>query len=108
MQALEAVLDDESPSVQIVAAEILCKSGFHRKALDVLRMNLEDERDWLALQAAASIRNLGTAARPLLPAVRRVLEKYSGDVWGRYASWLYPMFIGFALEQTMINLGENI
>ena len=61
------------------------------------------------LQAAISVRQLGAKANPLIPLIKEeVFPKYSGDIWGRYRSWSYPMFIGMALDQAQINCGLDI
>jgi hypothetical protein len=39
--------------------------------------------------------------------VKEVLRGCLGDASGRYKDWSYPMFIGFALDQVLINCGEN-
>jgi len=101
-------LTDNSPSVQIVCAECLCKLDSCEGALAVLSQNFEDERPWVVLQAASSTRNIGVKAKPILSQIRKIQKKNSGNVWGRYKNWLYPMFIGFALDKALINCGEKI
>jgi N-sulfoglucosamine sulfohydrolase len=55
------------------------------------------------------IRLLEEKAKPLIPLVKdEIYPKYAGEVWGRYKSWSYPMFIGMALDQARINCGEEI
>ncbi len=108
-------MTDESPSVQIKAAETLCMLGWCDEALDVLSMWLEDERGWLALQAAISVRQLGNKAKPMLEQVHRVRQTNSGDIgaqyagstgYGGYRDAFYSMFIGFAMDQVIMNLDE--
>jgi hypothetical protein len=36
------------------------------------------------------------------------MPRYAGDIWGRYKSWSYPMFIGMALDQTLVNCGVEV
>jgi hypothetical protein len=70
---------------------------------------LDHDYEPLVLQAAISTRQLEEKAEPLLPAIEnRIMPKYSGNVWGRYRTWSYPMFIGMALDQAMINCGIDL
>jgi hypothetical protein len=77
------------------------------EARPVLARALNDERPWVVLQAAIHLRQIGEQAQPLVPAVQEALARHRGDIWGRYKSWSYPMFIGFALDQVLINCGEQ-
>lgn len=106
---LKDLLNDSSPAVAIASAELLIKRFDDTKALQILENILKSDNEPVVLQAAISARKLGKKAEPLLPAIKdEIMPKYSGDIWGRYRSWSYPMFIGMALDQTRINLGEEI
>ncbi|MFW5762384.1 MAG: HEAT repeat domain-containing protein, partial [Cyclobacteriaceae bacterium] len=104
--ALEQALSDPSPSVALAAAETLCRLEQPGNALPVIEkyLKMQDE-PWVVLQAAMVARRIGTQAKPLVPVIQQEFEHYQGDVWGRYKSWVYPMFIGFAFDQTLINCG---
>lgn len=103
------LLEDQSPTVAIAAAELLFHHGENQRALSVLAHFLQDSQDpWIVLQAAISIRNLGEQAKPLLPLIGEVFPSYRGEVWGRYKDWLYSMFIGFALDQVYLNCGFEV
>lgn len=105
---LKETLQDSSPSVQIVAAEILCKNNKSKEAMDVLIKHIQDsQRPWVALQAARSLANLDKKAEPAIPVVKKVIKKHSGKIWNKYKNWFYSMFIGFALDQTLINCGQS-
>jgi N-sulfoglucosamine sulfohydrolase len=104
---LEKALTDASPCVRIAAAEASCHLGRTENALAVLADGLVDRRPWVSLQAATATRLIGDKARPILSSVRKVLRGCLGDASGRYKNWSYPMFIGFALDQVLINCGEN-
>ncbi len=105
---LKEALNDNSPSVQIVAAEILCKNNQSEEAMEVLTKHIQDnQRPWVALQAARSLANLDKKAEPAIPVVKQVIEKHNGKVWNKYKDWFYSMFIGFALDQTLINCGQS-
>jgi hypothetical protein len=107
--ALRQSMKDESPSVAIASAELLCQYGLCNEALPVLGKYLGDEENpTVVLQAAISIRKLGEKAMPLIPVIEEIYPAYRGDVWGRYKDWLYPMFIGFALDQTYLNCGLEL
>jgi N-sulfoglucosamine sulfohydrolase len=106
---LEGLLEDSSPAVAIAASEMLCRRGFTQKALPVLERYLKDRtRPTVVLQAAISTRNLGAGAAPLIPVIEEIYPQYRGEVSGRYKNWLYPMFIGFALDQAYLNCGLEV
>ena len=106
MEPLREALNDSSPSVQIKAAETLCMLQECSEGLDLLADYLNDDRDWLALQAAISVRQLGSRVEPIADEIYQTRVKYSGDVGSRgYTSWSYPMFIGFAMDQALETLG---
>lgn len=114
---LTDALSDPSPSVQIKAAETLCKLNRCDQSLNVLARHLQDERDWHVLQAAISIRQLGERTRPILEQIRQACLRYSGEVGEEfvrdpdaegYRDWGYALFIGFALDQTLLDLGVGL
>lgn len=117
IKKLKDVLSDPSPSVQMKAAEVLCKLGHCDQSLDVLARHLEHEQDWHVLQAAISIRQLGEKAMPILEQIRQARLRYSGDAGEEfvrdpraegYRDFGYALFIGFALDQTLLDLGVGL
>jgi len=101
---LISMLNDTTSSNSILAAELLVKHFENRKALDRLGEMLQLDFEPIVLQAAISVRMIGRKAMPLLPLIQeKVIPKFEGEVWGRYKNWLYPMFIGMALDQTLLN-----
>jgi len=109
ISALEKLLDDVSASVQVSAAETLCNLDHCEKPLKVLETHLTDEsQPWLQLQAARAIQCIGTKAAPIKSTIQRVRQSVSGDIWGLYKNWMYPMFIGFALDSSLHQLGEPL
>ncbi len=109
IDALRQSMKDVSPSVAIASAELLCQYGLDDEALPVLGKYLGDEENpTVVLQAAISIRKLGEKALPLIPLIEEVYPAYRGEVWDRYRDWVYPMFIGFALDQTYLNCGLKL
>ncbi len=105
---LDELLHDPSPDVAVKAAEIKIKRYNDEEAFSVLEDVLDHDYEPVVLQAAISVRQLEEKAEPLLPVIKnRIMPKYSGNVWGRYSTWSYPMFIGMALDQAMINNGVD-
>ncbi len=105
--ALQLALNDASPVVAIAAAESLCAvSGQCEEARSILLNHLSDERSWLALQAAISMRRIGEQACPVAADVELILGTHMGDSMGRYKNWMYSMFVGFALDQVLMTCGK--
>ncbi|WP_245189633.1 sulfatase-like hydrolase/transferase [Lunatimonas salinarum] len=108
-QRLSELLVDSSASVAIKAAEIMVRQRGDPQALGVLETMLKGSYEPVVLQAAISVRQLEEKALPLLSVIQEeVFPNYAGDVWGRYRSWSYPMFIGMALDQAQLNCGVAI
>lgn len=106
---LERLLADQVASVSIMAAEILVNKFDDLNGLQTLQKHLRGDFEPVVLQAAISLRRTGKKAAPLLPVIENeIMPSYAGNVWNRYRSWSYPMFIGMALDQTMINNGVEI
>ncbi len=108
LSKVNALMDDPSPAVAILAAEIgIVKEIAQGKGLEILGDYLQHEKPWVVLNAAISLRRIGEKARPILPLVKTEVEKYYGDKGAGYNSWMYPMFIGFALDQAILNCMEK-
>jgi N-sulfoglucosamine sulfohydrolase len=114
---VEKLLTDESPTIQIAAAELLCKLGEPNEALAVLTKWVNDERMWLALYAARAIQEIGGEARPIIPDIKRVLDKLSVDPGDRkphpgstriYRDGNFASFTGWALEGALQRVGEEV
>ncbi|MCC5931435.1 MAG: sulfatase-like hydrolase/transferase [Cyclobacteriaceae bacterium] len=106
---LKNLLEDDSYSVAIMAAEILVKRYSDPVALQKFEQFLKIDNEPVVLQAAISLRRTGNKAAALIPLIENeIMPKFRGDVWGRYKNWSYPMFIGMALDQTMINCGKFV
>jgi energy-coupling factor transporter ATP-binding protein EcfA2 len=109
LEAKSIVVKDPSIPNRAIAAEILINKLNYDDALLVLREALKTEDLPLQLQVAISIRNIGEKAEPLIPLIQdEIYPKISGEVWGRYKNWFYPMFIGMALDQILINCGVDL
>jgi HEAT repeat protein len=107
---LEKMLKDGSPSVQIAAAETLCKLG-QMKGLDVLEKWLLDDRPQVALQAARSIELLEEKAKPLIPALYKVIEKNKStdpDAKRRFKDFNFAAFTTWSAEWALHHCGENV
>lgn len=100
---IEAV-KDTSLSNRVLAAQILINKLEDHNFLSVLTDALEVQNEPALLQAAIAVRNIGSAARPLVSKIKsEIYPRIQGEIWGRYKSWSYPMFIGMALDQTLEN-----
>lgn len=110
VDALKRALHDQSPSVQINAAEALCRAGDYPEAVRVLGKWVKDKRPWLAMQAARSIQLVGEDARPLIPQMYEVLEANLGEPGKRlkYKDFNYAAFTSWALEWALMELGEEV
>ena len=108
--ALVKALTDESPSVQIAAAETLCALGRTEKALPVLGARVDDERVWVALQAARTLVFLGPRAKPLVPVMRKVIDKNRSAPGSRrpWKDFNYAAFTTWSLEEALRNCGEKV
>jgi len=109
-QALLTALEDPSLPNRGLAAELLIKKlEAPKNAFLTLEQSLSNTEDEvMLLHLAVNVRNLDDKALELLPTIKeKVYPKIQGDIWGRYKSWSYPMFIGMALDQTLINCGES-
>ena len=102
-RALQETLTDPSPSVQIAASEALCRIGHSGAALSVLKTWVQDDRPWVALQAARSLVEIGTDAKPLVPVMLEVQKKLLGgpDSPRKYKDFEYSSFTGWALETAL-------
>lgn len=108
--ALKDLLEDDSPSVRIQAAEALAYAGDHPEAVEVLGEAVQDDRPWVALQAARSIQLIGDDARPIIPVLYQVLKKNLGapDAPRKYKDFNYAAFTSWALEWALQEMGEDI
>jgi hypothetical protein len=106
---LTEMIQDPSPTVALAAAELICHMGRYDRGIPVIADGLRDaDHPTRVLQAAIAARNLKAYASELLPVIEEIYPAYRGEVWDRYRDWVYPMFIGFALDQTYLNCGLEI
>ena len=97
---------DSSSSVALEAASTVCHLGDCAASYPLLARYLRSEdRLWETLLAAAVVRDLGEKARPLLAEIQAARKRHGGDADGRYRNWMFSMFVGFALDQALTNLG---
>lgn len=111
LDALKERLEDPSPSVQIAAAEAICKFQESAEAVEVLGRWVADDRPWVALQAARSIQLIGEQARPLIPTMYEVLDKNLGGPGSshrKYRDFNFAAFTSWSLEWALQELGEDI
>lgn len=98
---LAELLGDESPSVQVAAAEVLCASGnCTSAALDALSRNMRSDKPWLALYAARSTQLIGSEACAIRDVILEVQQSYLSGPDGprKYKDFNFSSFIGWTLE----------
>lgn len=71
--ALQKAMRDTSYSVQIVAAETLCRLGDSQRSLDTLIAALHHPKPYISLQAANALDHLDTLALPARPRIEAFL-----------------------------------
>ena len=111
---IDKLLDDESPTVQIAAAGLLCTLNTPKNALPVLGKWMNDERMWLALYAARTIQEAGKTALPLAPEIQKTLANLSVEPGNQkphagatrvYRDGNFASFTGWALEGALQEMG---
>jgi hypothetical protein len=111
---IDKLLTDESPTVQIAAAGLLCKLNTPKNALPVFGKWMNDERLWLALYAARTIQEAGKLALPLVTEIQKTLAGLSVEPGNRkphagatriYRDGNFASFIGWAFEGALQEMG---
>lgn len=104
---IDKMVTDESPTVQIAAAGLLCKLNTPKNALSVLGKWMNDERLWLSLYAARTIQEAGKTVLPLAPEIQKTLAGLSVEPGNKkphagatrvYRDGNFASFTGWALE----------
>ena len=73
--------EDESMVVRIAAAQALVSEKRYRAyCLSILEQGLKDDDEWIRLQAATALDEIGEWARPVIPAMKEAL----GDKHNKY------------------------
>jgi arylsulfatase A-like enzyme len=107
------LLTDNSPTVQIAAAELLCKLGSPGDALPVLEKWITDDRMWLALYAGRTVQMIGKQAQPMKLSIQAAIDKLATDPGNRqphpgsnyvYKDGNFASFTGWALEGALQQL----
>ena len=101
VKSLYDKLEDESPSVQVAAAEVLCSTGnCSPSALDALVRHMRSDKPWLALYAARSIQLIGEEACTIRDEILEVQQSYLSGPNGprKYKDFNFSSFIGWTLE----------
>jgi uncharacterized sulfatase len=70
---LIALLEDEYPSVQIAAARALCKLGYEETGLPTLTLSLQSSDEWVRLNAALVLDEIGEKSRPAQDKLKEVM-----------------------------------
>ncbi|WP_339921905.1 sulfatase-like hydrolase/transferase [uncultured Cyclobacterium sp.] len=70
---LISLLADEYPSVQIAAARALCKLGYEEIGLPTLTISLQNDDEWVRLNAALVLDEIGEKSRPVKEKLKEVM-----------------------------------
>lgn len=111
MEAIKPLLQDDSPSVAILAAEIMCALGeCGEEPLAVLSTYLQDDRPWLALMAARSTELIEEKAKPLVPVLYQVLENNKGLPGSdrKYKDGNFAAFTSWSVRWALHHCGEEV
>jgi len=102
---LKALKDPSIPNSGLAAEILIKRFDNSNKAIQALeKLLLTTQNEVALLHIGVNVRNIGKKAEPLISAIQtKLFPEISGDVWGRYKNWSYPMFIGMALDQTLTN-----
>ena len=108
---LISMLKDDSPAVQVAAAETLCKLGFYDQALTVLGGWMLNENPQISLQATRSAELLGKEAAPLIRPLFNVVELNSAkdpQATRRYKDFNFAAFTTWSAEGALYNIGATV
>ncbi len=72
--ALQKALEDPTPVVRFAAARAFCKADRASEVLPVLTTGLKHEEEWVRLNAAQVLDEIGEQARPAISALQSVME----------------------------------
>jgi len=98
-EVLRKTLKDISAVVRIEAAAALVSLNETEAGLHLLEAELNSSRGDVAVHAARALELLGEAARPVMPAMLKILEGLDKKKSGEYA-----LFLRFSLEAALENL----
>jgi len=97
LEKTNSLLNDNSPTVQIAAAELLLMHQNSPEAVEVLGKWVQDDSPTTALYAARTIQMVGKQAAPLQPIIEQVLtqnlapegskRKYKDSNFAAFTSW---------------------
>lgn len=95
-EALKTALNDETPSVRLIAAQALCSRGDCTQALPVVWRELNGADKISRLLAARTYQELGDRAAPIRePAEQMTAERCPQEDWSFY----YELYTCWALEE---------
>jgi len=78
---LLAATKDSSAVVRIAAARALCKMGMQENGLAVLTEEVTSENQWVRLQAAIELDEMGEKARPAIEAMKKACDTSRWPGW---------------------------
>ena len=111
--ALQQALDDDSPCVAIAVAHALLtmldlQAEETQQCYTTLIALMKDDRPWVSLEACRVAALLGERAKPLVPAMKDVINANRSAPGARraYKDFNYASFTGWTLETALKNCGE--
>ncbi|MEM7386077.1 MAG: sulfatase/phosphatase domain-containing protein, partial [Verrucomicrobiota bacterium] len=94
-QLLLFLVEDDDPAVRVAAARALASIvAFHPRALTLLEKELSSEEEWVRLQAAIVLDEMGERARPSLTALQRCLKGQPNKYITRVANHAVNALLG--------------
>jgi HEAT repeat protein len=91
IEALEAALSDPSPTVRMAAADGLVRRVGPQQAVPVLVAGLQDDNEWVRLQAIHGLDRLGKQAQPVASSIEAATQD-SNDYVRRVAEHALAAF----------------
>jgi arylsulfatase A-like enzyme len=92
---LKESLGDVSPTVRVAAALALFRcGGGNEQTLGVLREELQSPKEWVRLQAAIALGEIGEAARPVVPELQEALNDTHNKYVARVANRALNKLLG--------------
>ena len=87
LPVFEKMLDDDSPNVQIAAAELALRLKDSPRALETLARQIQKENEMVCVYALNAVDRLGSKVKSLMPRIERIDESF-GKYSLRMATYL--------------------
>jgi len=93
-ELLKRALNDRSAIVRIASARALCMIGMETSALPVLISELKSQNEWVRLNAAIVLDEIGEKARPAIDALKEALKDKENKYVVRVANHALNVLLG--------------